>query len=114
MRDLVGTNIIKGISVGMDNESTDLNKTAINNMQDLYSSLRGAVDTETARTTATVASNTVINNNSVVNNANDGTNKEITLHNVINLDGRVIAETTAPYMDTQLGNMQSRRERGGV
>lgn len=70
-RDVVGINIVKGIGVGFDKESPELNKLAVGNMEDLYDSLRGTVDVETAKTTAAItSSNYSYNNNKTTNNDN--------------------------------------------
>lgn len=60
MRDLIGTNIVKGIGVGVDIETPNLEKDIDSNMADLVAKMKGTVDYETAITTARVVSH---NNN---------------------------------------------------
>ncbi|MDU2670405.1 MAG: hypothetical protein E7C49_00190 [Clostridium sp.] len=60
MRDLIGTNIVKGIGVGVDIETPNLEKDIDSNMADLVAKMKGTVDYETAMTTARVVSH---NNN---------------------------------------------------
>ena len=79
-RDVVGINIVKGIGVGMDKESPELNKLAVGNMEDLYRELRGTVDIETAKTTASMVGSTNINTSKVVNNDN-GITQNVTIVN---------------------------------
>lgn len=54
MRDLIGTNIVKGIGVGIDLETPNLEKDIDANMADLLYKMQSAVDYETAMTTARV------------------------------------------------------------
>lgn len=61
MRDLIGTNIVKGIGVGVDLETPNLEKDIDANMSDLVSKMKGTIDYETAMTTARV----VAHNNSL-------------------------------------------------
>lgn len=63
MRDLIGTNIVKGIGVGIDIETPNLEKDIDSNMSDLVAKMQGTVDYETAMTTARVVTK---------NNSSDG------------------------------------------
>lgn len=54
MRDLIGTNIVKGIGVGIDIETPNLEKDIDSNMSDLVAKMQTTVDYETAMTTARV------------------------------------------------------------
>ena len=54
MRDLIGTNIVKGIGVGIDVEIPNLEKDIDANMSDIVAKMKGTVDYETAMTTARV------------------------------------------------------------
>ncbi len=116
MRDLVGKNIILGIGVGMEKETPTLTDQAKDNMHRLYGALKSTVDMETAKTTTTIASTNIINNytnNTTNNEKSENLKDKIVIHNVTNLDGRVIAESTSPYMDVELGYIQNMKERGG-
>lgn len=63
MRDLIGTNIVKGIGVGIDIETPNLEKDIDSNMSDLVAKMQTTVDYETAMTTARVVTK---------NNSSDG------------------------------------------
>lgn len=70
MRDLIGTNIVKGIGVGIDVETPNLEKDIDANMSDLVTKMQGTVDYETAMTTARVSAynNTLSGGNEIDNN----------------------------------------------
>ena len=99
-------------------EMPNLSKQLDVNINDLYKDLRANVDFQTARTTTQLVASTnytIANNNSIGSKESMGGNKENTIiHNVIKLDGRVIAETTTPYINVNLEQMQSASNRGGV
>ncbi|MCI5630189.1 MAG: phage tail protein [Clostridium sp.] len=80
-RDVVGINIVKGIGVGFDKESPELNKLAVGNMEDLYDSLRGTVDVETAKTTAAITSSNYSYNNNKTTNNDNGITQNVTIVN---------------------------------
>ena len=63
MRDLIGTNIVKGIGVGIDIETPNLEKDIDSDMSDLVAKMQTTVDYETAMTTARVVTK---------NNSSDG------------------------------------------
>lgn len=117
MRDLVGKNIMKGIGVGVEIETPNLSDQIDSNLGTLYAQLRGTVDNETARTTAQVISsaNSIRKENNIIENNGIGNSNNSTgiCKAIFNLDGRTIAEATAPYIDTELGDMQGIRQRGG-
>lgn len=81
MRDLIGTNIIKGIGVGIELESPNLEKDINSNMSNLTSKLKTTVDYETARTTASISANankeSGVNNPTTTNNNDNGINVNI-------------------------------------
>lgn len=115
MKNLVGVNIVKGIGVGIDLETPNLDKDINSNMSDLVARMKGTVDFETARTTASVVAQ---NNFSIAkDNPNMDTtstsNNKTTIEIPVVLDGMKIAMVTAPYMDTQLNNISTNKERGG-
>lgn len=114
MRDLIGTNLVRGIGVGVEMETPNLEKDIDANISDLVAKLKGTVDYETAKTSAMVAGNNYINNyykQEINDDKKDSRSKVI--HTTLNVDGRVLAEATSPYMDIELGNIQNRKERGG-
>lgn len=108
MRDLIGTNIVKGIGVGIDIETPNLEKDIDANMKDLLNKMKGTVDYETARTTArVVAENTVNveNTNSASKNYNPSFN--IIAKVSVPLDSEVIAEVTTPMVIENISEDQN-------
>ena len=116
MRDEVGKMLMKGVGVGMELETPKLSEQIDGNLSDLYSQLKATVDVETAKTTTRIVANTdyqVLRDNKVIDNTSNSNNEGMLIHNVTNIDGRTVAETTAPYMNNIMGHNQIRRERGG-
>lgn len=108
MRDLIGTNIVKGISVGIDIETPNLEKDIDANMKDLLAKMKGTVDYETARTTARV----VAENNVNVENTNSASKNYNPSFNIIAkvsvpLDSEVIAEVTTPMVIENISEDQN-------
>lgn len=100
MRDLIGTNIVKGIGVGIDIETPNLEKDIDANMKDLLAKMKGTVDYETARTTARV----VAENNRSLGNSQDDIKTKDTDNNknvvaLFDLDGRRFMRAIAQYQD---------------
>lgn len=100
MRDLIGVNLVKGIGVGVDVETPNLQKDINANMSDLTAKMKGTVDYETAVTTARV----VAHNNSLSGGVEtDGTiSKEnpITVVAKFIIDGKEFTQTVvAPNQD---------------
>lgn len=101
MRDLIGTNIVKGIGVGIDIETPNLEKDIDSNMLDLLAKMKGTVDYETAKTTARVA---IENNRSLGNSQDDVENNDTTNNNrnvvaLFDIDGRRFMRAIAQYQD---------------
>lgn len=110
MRDLIGVNIVKGIGVGIDVETPNLERDIDANMSDLVAKMSATVDYETAMTTTRV----VANNNSsggydTIENINEN---NVTIKNHIMLDGREVAEVTVPYSDKINGQRLNLAKRG--
>lgn len=108
MRDLIGTNIVKGIGVGIDIETPNLEKDIDENMKDLLAKMKGTVDFETARTTARV----VAENNVNVENTNSASKNYNPSFNIIAkvsvpLDSEVIAEVTTPMVIENISEDQN-------
>lgn len=81
LADMVGKFIPQGISVGMEAEMPNTIDDIKYNVSDLYRELRGTVDIETAKTTASIVSgSTNINTSKVVNNDN-GITQNVTIVN---------------------------------
>lgn len=106
MRDIIGTNLVRGIGVGVDLETPNLEKDIDANISDLVAKMKGTVDYETARTTAAV----VAQNNYYTNNVNDNDKNPININmtNQTILDGDVIAEkTTSRVIDNITSDHES-------
>lgn len=108
MRDLIGTNIVKGIGVGIDIETPNLEKDIDANMKDLLAKMKGTVDYETARTAARV----VAENNVNVENTNSASKNYNPSFNIIAkvsvpLDSEVIAEVTTPMVIENISEDQN-------
>lgn len=108
MRDLIGTNIVKGIGVGIDIETPNLEKDIDANMKDLLNKMNSTVDYETARTTARV----VAENNVNVENTNSASKNYNPSFNIIAkvsvpLDSEIIAEVTTPMVIENISEDQN-------
>lgn len=100
MRDLIGVNIVKGIGVGIDVETPNLQKDIDSNMSDLVAKMQSTVSYETAMNTARVMANN--NNLSGGVKESDSTSKErsIILHAHLDVDGKEFTQTVvAPNQD---------------
>jgi len=99
MRDLIGTNIVKGIGVGIDLETPNLLSDVDTNMSDLVARMKGTVDYETARTTAgVVASKNKLTGVDTIGDTSKGKN---IIENHIHLycEGKELAYVIAPHQD---------------
>lgn len=82
MRDLIGVNLVRGIGVGVDIETPNLQKDIDSNMSDLVARMSSTVDYETAMTTARVASSSYRSiPSSVINNNDNGVTQNVTIVN---------------------------------
>lgn len=100
MRDLIGTNIVKGIGVGIDIETPNLEKDIDENMKDLLAKMKGTVDFETARTTARVIANNSSLSDEVEENIYTKSGKQIVENHIhVIVEGREVASAIAPYQD---------------
>jgi phage-related protein len=81
MRDLIGKNIVKGIGVGIELESSNLEKDVMNNLTGLTSKMRTAVDYETSRVSSSVIDfgNSLNSGSNVINNNENGITQNITI-----------------------------------
>lgn len=99
MRDLIGTNLVKGIGVGIDVETPNLEKDIDANMSDLVAKMKGTVDYETANTTARV----VAHNNKLSGGVEEGdtkTGKQVIENHIhVDVEGKEVAYAIAPYQD---------------
>ena len=100
MRDLIGTNLVKGIGVGIDVETPNLEKDIDANMSDLVAKMKGTVDYETANTTARVVAHN--NKLSGVDESESNKPKEspVTVIAKFIVDGKeFVQEVVAPNQD---------------
>lgn len=100
MRDLIGTNIVKGIGVGIDLETPNLEKDIDANMADLLYKMQSAVDYETAMTTARVVAHNNVLSGGV--ETDDSVSKEnpVTVVAKFIVDGKEFTQTVvAPNQD---------------
>ena len=99
MRDLIGTNIVKGIGVGIDVETPNLERDIDANMSDLIAKMQGTVDYETSMTTAKV----VAHNNTLGGGTDEGkdkTQKQVVENHIhVDIEGREVAYAIAPHQD---------------
>lgn len=100
-RDLIGINLVKGIGVGIDVETPNLEKDINANMAELTAKLKGTVDYETAKTTASV----VAKQNFIVGGGTDDKTQErhaepkIVVDNHVYIDGKECMQTLAPHQE---------------
>ena len=100
MRDLIGTNIVKGIGVGIDVETPNLEKNIDTNMSDLIDKMSATVDYETAMTTARVVAHNNVLSGGV--ETDDSVSKEnpVTVVAKFIVDGKEFTQTVvAPNQD---------------
>ena len=94
MRDLVGKNIVKGIGVGVELETPNLQKDINNNLASLTSKMKGTVDYETARTTAKVVAmhNYKVEGTTKTNEASKSNNNQTFIAKLI-VDGKEFTQS---------------------
>lgn len=81
MRDLIGTNLVRGIGVGVDLETPNLQKDIDSNMSDLVAKMKGTVDYETAKTSAIVAGSRINNTTNTITHNDNGITQNVTIVN---------------------------------
>lgn len=111
MRDLIGVNIVKGIGVGVDVETPNLEKDIDTNMADLVAKMEATVGYERAMTTARV----VTHNNSIQSDSDnniDATESNVTIKVPVIIEGKEVAEASAPYSDKINGRRLNLAKRG--
>lgn len=121
MRDLIGVNLVKGIGVGVDVETPNLQKDIDSNMSDLVAKMQSTVSYETAMTSSKVVSNKA--NLQDYNTSNTDSNEKIigvlnsiktSIDNVdpkILLDGRELIRSTVSIIKDELDNFETRDTR---
>lgn len=112
MRDLVGTNIVKGIGVGIDLETPNLEKDINANMSDLTAKLKTTVDYETAKTTANVVAQNsfnIVRGDSEETGRVDRKTENKTTINKYYVGAKEFMEVLAPYADDVLDQWRDGR-----
>lgn len=99
MRDLIGTNLVKGIGVGIDVETPNLEKDINSNMSDLVAKMKGTVDYETANTTARVVAHNKSLGSGVQEDSKEYGKQVIENHIHVDVEGKEVAYAIAPYQD---------------
>ncbi|MDU5109756.1 MAG: hypothetical protein E6248_04885 [Clostridium sp.] len=99
MRDLIGTNLVKGIGVGIDVETPNLEKDIDANMSDLVAKMKGTVDYETANTTARVVAHNNSLGNGVEEESKEPEKQVVENHIHVIVEGKEVAYALAPYQD---------------
>lgn len=109
MRDLIGVNIVKGIGVGIDVETPNLEKDIDTNMADLVAKMEATVGYERAMTTArVVAHNNVLSGGVEERENKSKDNKSSNAVAIFNIDGREFMRATAPYQDEYINYYEGR------
>lgn len=81
MRDIIGTNLVRGIGVGVDLETPNLQKDIDSNMSDLVAKMKGTVNYETAKTSAIVAGSRINNTTNTITHNDNGITQNVTIVN---------------------------------
>lgn len=99
MRDLIGTNLVKGIGIGVELETPSLEKDINGNMSDLVAKMQGTVDFETAKTTAGVVAgrNAITGVDTIGDNETSNASNKTTIEIPVIIDGKEFMRATAPY-----------------
>lgn len=110
MRDLIGVNLVKGIGVGIDVETPNLEKDINSNMKDITNRMKATVSMETARVSASLSCNVA----STSKNSNDDSNSVVVgilegIKNSIDsidprliIDNKAIAIALTPHVSKEL------------
>lgn len=114
MRDLIGKNIMKGIGVGVELETPNLQDQIQGNLEGLVGTMQATVRGEIASTTAGIVASNITNiTNNNVTNAESGysniPNDRGTTVNKYYVDGREFMEALAPYADSVMEEWRSGR-----
>ena len=98
MRDLIGTNLVKGIGIGVELETPHLENDINGNMSDLVAKMQGTVSQEVAFTTAKVVANrNAITGIDTIGNNNSDSKNIIENHIHVDVDGKEVAYAVAPH-----------------
>ena len=89
MRDLIGTNIVKGIGVGIDVETPNLEKDIDSNMADLVAKMQATVSMERLRAVPTGVTSINNTSHSNITNNDNGVTQNITFNNLVKTPSEV-------------------------
>ncbi|MFU7517639.1 phage tail protein [Clostridium sp. HCS.1] len=99
MEQLIGVNLVKGIGVGIDVETPNLEKDIDANMSDLVAKMQGTVDYETKMTTLRVAAHNNALSGGVEDSDSKSSKQVVENHIHVDIEGREVAYALAPHQD---------------
>lgn len=109
-RDEVGKYMAQGVGVGFEDETKNVQKSMEKDLEYLVAKMSATVDYETAITTArVVAHNNSFGNSGEIQNINEN---NVTIKVPVILEGKEVAEVTAPYNDKINGQRFNLAKRG--
>ena len=109
-RDEVGKYMAQGVGVGFEDETKNVQKSMEKDLEYLVAKMSATVDYETAITTArVVAHNNSFGNSGEIQNVNEN---NVTIKVPVILEGKEVAEVTAPYNDKINGQRFNLAKRG--
>ena len=109
-RDEVGKYMAQGVGVGFEDETKNVQKSMEKDLEYLVAKMSATVDYETAITTArVVANNNSFGNSGEIQNVNEN---NVTIKVPVILEGKEVAEVTAPYNDKINGQRFNLAKRG--
>lgn len=100
MRDLIGVNLVRGIGVGIDVETPNLEKDIDANMSDLVAKMQSTVNYETSRTSARVSAHNNVLGGGDEGDTSSSKEKAIVVEAKFIVDGKEFTQTVvAPNQD---------------
>lgn len=99
-RDIVGTNLVKGIGVGINVEMPKLTGLVDDEVSNLTNKLKATVDYETSVTTAKIVSGQNVADKEVSNSeVDDSKDSKVVIEVPVIINGKEVAKATAPYQN---------------
>ena len=111
MRDQVGKYMAQGVGVGFEDETKNVERSMEDDFEYLVAKMEATVDYETAMTNARV----VTQNNSMQSDSDnniDATESNVTIKVPVIIEGKEVAEVSAPYSDKINGRRLNLAKRG--
>lgn len=113
----IGVYTVEGLEVGMNSQQSSLRKTVDSNAFDMFNKMKSAVDIGVMSAERSITGSTVNipHTNSKGESINEGIEKVIDLMRnttstiKVELDGKTVAEVTAPFMDEELAFLWNRK-----